>query len=201
MTTCLDIITRGYRMIGVVGRGEVATGSDAEDGMARLQSLILNLPGFLKNAAPWCDKTVATSYTAKIGQRITVPEDVVITLPRSISYGGNATLPLDLAKVQQIGGDTPGLWLFSATNASWKRADALTLNSDSPFGEEDTDGLAALFALNVADEYGEEIPARTAGLASQATASFRSRFKKCNAFYGCYDDYGFCQPAYCAEDY
>jgi hypothetical protein len=194
MTTCLDIIRRALRLSA--GETGTPTGSDAQDAMAALQSVILELPGFIHNAR-WREKAVSTAYTAYEGQRITVTSPGVVTLPTTIdtlSADYCAPLyypddwdpcvttrpPMDLARVQILGADVAnaGIWLYSATNGSWRRADGLTTAGDFPFGQEDEAGLAAQLAIHMVDEYGGEVSAATVQRANASKASLRSRFKK-----------------------
>lgn len=182
MSTATDIITRGLRMAGVTARGYVPAGLDAEDALQYLQSVVLGLPGFVHNGGTWREKAITSAADARESYRYTVTTPGAVTLPASITSCwscGCSRAPYDLAKVQIFGEDAenPGIWLYSATKAAWGRADALEIGSELPFGAEDDEGLAALLAVNISDEYGAQIGERVAGLAARATRSFRSRFK------------------------
>lgn len=176
MSTCNDIVRRALRAIGVVAAGKSPTGSDAQSGMEYLQSLILDLPGLLKNGR-WREVAVTGPYTAREGDRCTVSSPGVVTLPVTTC----ARPPHDLARVQILGAaDNAGLWIYIATKGAWGRLDALTIEDDMPFGAEDDAGLAAMLAVNMASEYGEEseLGQRTVAAAQTAARSFRARFKK-----------------------
>lgn len=181
MSTANDIVRRGLRLLGVLRAGQEPKGADAQDGLERLQSLILNLPGLLHNGR-WCEVAVTTAYTARESDRCTVTAPGVVTLPTTITNCGPTRPPLDLARVQIIGtsATNAGLWLYSATNGAWGQANALTLSSTMPFGAEDDEGLAAILAVNMAGEYGAEaeLSQRAVTLAKEATYSLRSRLKK-----------------------
>lgn len=180
MTTCNDLLRRAFRAIGVIAAGKSPTGANAETGLEYLQSLILDLPGLLKNAV-WCDVAVAAAYTAREGDRCTVTGSGAVTLPITTTCDGRARPPRDLARVQIIG-STPnaGLWVYSATKAAWANVNGLQISSESPFGAEDDEGLAFMLAVNMAAEYGAEgeLGQRTASIAQRAAHSFRSRFKR-----------------------
>jgi hypothetical protein len=182
MSKCRDIVRRALRLIGELTSGQEPTGPDAEDGVERLQGLILDLPGLIQNGQ-WHERAIAypTPYAAREGHRYTVTAPGSVVLPATITWDACHRPPHDLTKVQILGAaDNAGLWIYSATNGAWRQADALTINSDSPFGQEDDEGLAAQLAVNMADEYGETVALgpRTLSKAQQSTRSFRARFKK-----------------------
>lgn len=187
MSTCLDIVRRALRL--VAGETGVPTGIAAEDALQRLQSVILDLPGLLKNAT-WRDRFVSAAYVAKEGDRITVTAPGSVSLPTTVSIYGSQRLPMDCARVLILG-EAPnrGLWVYSASKGAWAKADGLEVNSDTPFGDEDDEGLAALLAVALVDEYGGEISAATVSTASAAKASLRSRLKKCAPRDHLHEDY------------
>lgn len=195
MSTTRDIIRRALRLIGVLASGQEPGGSDAADGLERLQSLILGLPGLVHNAH-WREVATHAAYVAKEGERITVTAPGAVTLPSIITWNPaldpfcdpsglewddctTARPPYDLARVQIIGQTPPnaGLWVYSASNAAWRRADGLKITSDCPFGVEDDGGLAAILAVDVVDEFGGQVGQRTLAVAQQSARSFRARFK------------------------
>jgi hypothetical protein len=181
MSTALDIVRRSLRAIGVLAAGKQPTGSDPADALERLQSVILGLPGLLHNGR-WREVATSASYTAKEGERISVTGAVTITLPSTITCVGATRPPLDLARVQILGASVTnaGLWVYSASKGSWGQADRLTISGELPFGAEDDAGLAALLAVDMASEYGDEaeLGQRTIATAQAAARSFRARFKK-----------------------
>lgn len=179
MSTMRDIVRRALRL--AAGETGVPTGADAQDAAQRLQSVILDIPGFIHNGSWRRDRYVTTGvYTARESDRIMVTAPGVVTLPAVITAYGYPCprQPLDLAKVQITGASNAGIWLYSATKAAWGRADGLTIESDIPFGPEDEDGLAAQLALALVDEFGGEVSAVTTAKSNQSKASLRSRFKK-----------------------
>ena len=177
MSTVLEIITRAARAMGVVRSGKVPTGADAEDLLQKLQDAINALP---RLRGRWTDVTLtsAAAYTAKDGERIhTSGYSATITLPATYVDANNVTQrQRDMSRVQIIGGAQAGLWIYSATNGTWARCDALVLSDESPFGPEDDLGLASLTAVSAADEYGAEVSALTVQRAADALNSFRTRF-------------------------
>lgn len=181
-STCNDVVRRGLRAMGAVSAGKVPAGVDADSGMEYLQSLILDLPGLLKDAR-WTEVAVAAAYTANEGDRCTVTGSGAVTLPTSYYDCRTASNrpPQDLARVHILGSvANAGLWIWSATRGSWARVDALTPSTDLPFGEEDVQGLAMLLAVNIAAEYGaeNELGQRNIAIANAQSKSFRSRLKR-----------------------
>lgn len=189
MSTCLDIVRRALRL--TEGETGVPTGLVAADSLQRLQSVILGLPGLLHNA-PWNDRfTENATVEARPGGRLHVGQATVVTLPTVMTVCGVQRAPSDCARVQIIGPGNPqaGIWIYSASKGAWGKATGLELTSESPFGDEDDEGLAALLAVALIDEYGGEVSAATVSTATAAKASLRSRLKKCAPTERCHRDY------------
>lgn len=189
-TTCQEIVNRAMRLIGVTGAGQAAVGHDATDAETHLRELVNELPGLFRG--PWTDviRTDSTAYTAKDQDRINCGTySPVITLPttrKDPDTGDTVAMP-DLSRVQVIGTTGGGvehakfgLWVFSASRASWSRADSLSLTSDSPFGKEDDAGLSALLAVALAPEFTDagEVPSVVVERAARQMRSFRARFRR-----------------------
>ena len=176
MATIIDIITRTARAMGIVRSGKVPAGADAEDLLQKLQDAINALP---RLRGRWTDVTLtsAAAYTAKDGERIhTSGYSATITLPTTYVDANNVTQrQRDMSRVQIIGGAQAGLWIYSASNGSWARCDALAVSDESPFGPEDDVGLASLTAVEAAPEYGAELGEITIQRAADALNSFRAR--------------------------
>ncbi len=186
MSTCLDIVRRALRLCA--GQAGEPGGSEGDDAMERLQSIITGLPGMLFNAN-WRSRSVSTPYTARPGDRITASVAATITFPTTWSVNGCTQAIPDLARIQIVGGN---LWLFSASKGVWGQADGLTLQSELPFGPEDDEGLACQLAVALVGEYGEDVSAATTEKARQSLASLRSRLKRASIRHDgdpCFTDY------------
>lgn len=178
MTTCLDVLTRAYRAMGVVSQGGVPSGADAEDGLEQLQDII-NLQ-VLRPTQPWTDVHLisAAAYTAGDGERInTGGYAATITLPTTyVDECGVLRQMPDLSRVQIIGGEQEGVYIYAASKGAWAQVDALALSDDCPFGQEDVRGLASMVAVAMVDEYGTEVSEITTGRALTQAQSFSARF-------------------------
>lgn len=178
MATVLEILTRSARALGVVRAGQAPTGNDAADLLQKMQDAVNGLP--LLRDGEWSDVTLtsAAAYEAEDGERVhTAGYAASITLPTTYTdEDGVEKRTRDLSRVQIIGGEQEGLWVYSASNGSWSQVDALELTSESPFGPEDSAGLAAIVAFMAGPEYGAPAEAPTVALAQSALNSFRARF-------------------------
>lgn len=186
-----DIIASAARMPAILASGEAFEGIEADDALEVLQSIILEHPGL--TGARWWDQfsPSGAAITAREGQRITVGAyDPVITLPTTTSYWGSTRAMPPLARIQVVGGtNKPGLWLWSS---EWRRADALTLDSLNPFGDDTNRGLAAQLAKAIAEEYGASIGPVLNATAMRSEKMIRARLYRAPAC-GWQDDYQFPQ--------
>jgi hypothetical protein len=177
VATCLDIIRRAK--LSAEGERDTAAGLDAELAMLRLQDTINELPLFLKGE--WEDVFPAAGLTvaAKDGQRIHAGATVTVTFPTSQTVSGATIAPYDLTRVHVVGASAQaGLWVYSRSNAAWRKANSLTVQDNCPFGLEDDKGLAALLAVALAGDAGSinELPPNVVADAVAQNASFRARF-------------------------
>lgn len=177
--TNLDVISRALRLLGVLSAGQVASDDDGADGLVALQDVVDTLP--LLRTGEWTEVllTSAAPYTARDGERIhtqghlaTIDLPTTFTDPRT----SQLTAQQDLSRVQIIGGEQAGLYIYSASLGAWSKVDGLEISGDCPFGPEDFKGLAALVAAAVADEQGQPLPPLVGGAAAQALSSFHARF-------------------------
>lgn len=184
MTTILDYAARAYRLLGVIRAGEVPSGDRGADALQHFRDLINDLPGLTKGAWVGTILTDASAYTAEDGERInTAGYDAVITLPETYEDALGQTVPSrDLSRVHIIGAGhaQEGLWIWAASKAAWARVDDLALSDDSPFGAEDDGGLAALLAISLAPEFGEQATLSSVVVerAARQMRSFRARFRR-----------------------
>lgn len=177
-----DIIATAFRKARIIASGETPAADEADDALAQLQSLILEHPGLI--GSHWRDTVLSSSaaITAKDGQRIiTSAYAPVVTFPTTVQ-GCCTTLQMrQFARVLVDGGDSIGLHIFSD---AWRRADALTLDSENPLGPETNNGLAAQLASRIGGDYGADVPAKVEQEAMRSERFIRSKFYRRPC--GCY---------------
>jgi hypothetical protein len=182
VTTLLDFANRAYRVLGVLGAGQVASGNKGEDALQQFQDLVNDMPGLRKGAWTGVIIDSDSAYTAEDGERIHCGAyNPTITLPTTYVDEAGITQPQrDMSRVQIIGGDQEGLWLYSASTGGWAQVDALALADDSPFGPEDDGGMVALLAVALAPEFGEQATLSSVVIerAGRQLRSFRARFRR-----------------------
>jgi hypothetical protein len=197
MATCLDIITRAYRLGGNLRDADQALEAvDASVGLTELQSLILALPGM----GHWKPVETAVAYTAGENERVrvTAAGATTITIPGTVSSdvevlfccneveviceGYDDRAPKDGARVQVsvVSGGATGeaTWFYCADLGEWKRADGLTLASVVPLNADMHLHLSAMLGLILAASEGLNAPPVTQALASDGMTKMRARYGK-----------------------
>lgn len=161
MATCRDIVALALRKLGVLGGGREprdADRTDAFDGLRSLYPSLLNVGAFgrLTDVVP-----VGLSYVAAEGVRVlrTGPTLVQVTLPEIINDGGYARPPRDCAVVaiQDEASDLVATWIYDGHSGNWLEVEALTIDSIAPLSSRDPQGLGALLATSIADQFGVEL--------------------------------------------
>ena len=179
-TTCLDVVRRAARLLGIVSSGAVPTGTDAATLLEYMQGVIDDLPALTRGE--WTDVVLdtATAYEANDGDRIILDGvDPAITLPSTWQDdNGDDVLQIDLARVNVIG---TGVYVWSSSRGAWALVTDLALSDSFPFGGEDVPGIAALIACAAADEYGAQLSPFTIERAAAQRHKMRSRFYRSTA--------------------
>lgn len=181
MATNLDIIKRAMKKIHVLASGAEPTSPQAADGMAALQSLIVELIG--QGSLGRLHDVLATSdYTARENERVRKSAGVTVTIPTTITpelepcggsydYGfraysvsgsGNRP-PRDRACIVVI--DSTGTetdYIYNAYKGAWAEVQDLGEQDAFPFAAYLEDGFAALLAERLADDYDQEVGKQTA---------------------------------------
>lgn len=173
MATCSAIIARALNMARIVAKGDEATAAESEDAMFVLLSIYQRLA----DTALATENTLyeTDDYEAEEGDRVFCTGTV--TLPTTID-DGEVRLPLDLAAVQYQDENTSSAWrTYISDKGTWARIDNLTEASDAPFADRNQEGLAALLATELAEEYGKEISL----MVTRKAARFQSQMQPKNA--------------------
>lgn len=174
MTTNLDIIKRAMKKLHVLAAGTNPSSAQAADGMEALQSLYVELIG--QGSLGRLNDVLATSaYTAREYDRIQAAHGIVVTLPATItpnmcSPGGDLPYdygfrecdptatsgsrpPRDRACVVVVQDNVAVYSVFRASTNAWVTINGLTLTSLFPFSDTLEDGIAALLAERLADNF------------------------------------------------
>lgn len=192
MATCSSIINRALRKIGRLGAARDARVNDAQDALDVLRGLYTSwvTSGALGRMA---DIVVSGDVTAGEGQRIVRPIGVAseVTLPETISsfatyppppYGSvwpytvlyegvdaNVRPPADGTAVSVVDQETgtASYWVYDGSLKLWAQIDTLALTDTAPMSSADPEGLAAVLALECADQFGADISPLTARAAGR----------------------------------
>jgi hypothetical protein len=180
--TCRDIITAAQRKLGIIRSGGNVSANDAADGMRSLVSLY---NGWVNGGAFGRVYSVPIStsgdYTAGPNQHINVLTDdaVNIELPATMDrlswcnwrpnrdYGWGLNVPFadsvnvppdkTVVRITDQFGPSRAVYIYDGYVQLWMRIDALGLNDEAPLSQRDADGLAAILAVRMSDEFGSEL--------------------------------------------
>jgi hypothetical protein len=153
MATCSDIIARALRMARIVAKGDEPTAEEESDGMEALLSIYQRLAHSALSTD--VERYETADYEPEEGERVYCTQTV--TLPTTID-DGEVRRPYDLAAIQYLDENTSSAWrTYISDKGTWTRIDNLTEASDAPFADRDQDGLAALLASEIAEEYGKQV--------------------------------------------
>jgi hypothetical protein len=177
-----DIITAAARKLGIVRSGGTVSANDAADGLRSLTSLY---NGWVNGGAFGRVYSVPIStsgdYTAGPNQHINVLTDeaVTIDLPAvmdtinwcnwrpgrdygwglNVPYADGVNVPPDktVVRITDQFGPSRAIYIYDGYVQLWMRIDALGLNDEAPLSQRDADGLAAILAVRMSDEFGSEL--------------------------------------------
>lgn len=190
MATCRATVNRALRKLGKLAAGREARDADATDVLESLRGLYRSLinSGTLGRGR----EVIPTSdYTANENERIfrnsdvtgaieiTLPELVRDTLGMPAEYGSRwvppaSTTDADLRPPRDgafvvisdaYSGETQE-YIYDGTLCRWFLLSDLTLDDTAPLSHRDPDGLAAMLASQIADEFGGDVLPATGRLAA-----------------------------------
>jgi len=200
MASCLSIINRSLRKLGVVGAGRDARTNDAQDALDALRGLY---GSWIASGAfgRLADVVVQSDFNAYENQRIVRPIGVTaeITLPDFVPmysqplpynlerdvYGGNYEAvdgnnrpPKDGAVIVIADQETGTIqnWIYDGIVKVWRQIDELGLADEAPISTADPEGLAAALAMEISDQFGAEVSGGTANQYRRFVAALTSRF-------------------------
>ena len=154
MATVREIITRALRRLRVLASGEVPTDAEANDALTVTQGI------FDKFASGGMFGRVGDLLPgADAGSQVIAWDEVDgIELPARIQTCGGVQMPRDLALAELADETTnePRRYLYDARRAAWQRIDSLTLDDFCPLSSRSAEGVAAVVAMAIADEFGAQ---------------------------------------------
>ncbi len=116
------------------------------------------------------------------GTTITITDlgggDVEVDVAASQPIGPCVTSPKDGAPVistDRVGGQI-GSWIYDGTLKRWQSIDGLTLDAEAPRSQANPEGLAAVLAMEIADQFGVDVSPMTMRQASIFNQQLTSRF-------------------------
>lgn len=179
MATCRDITKGALRKIGKLGAGREPRAADASDALEALQGLyrsLINSGAFGRLR----DVTPLTDYVAGENERIfrTTADTLTITLPELVDDDGASYSPLDCSVViiSDVFSGVTTEFIYDANQHVWRSLYDLTDDSNAPLSARDAEGLKALLALQIVDEYGGTLGPATARQAGIFQSSLINRF-------------------------
>lgn len=155
------LITRALKKLKVLAAGENPSDGETQDCLQYVLDYYKSACAFGVNGAK-IDKYIEADYTASDeNERLTLANDtIVITLPNYITISNDTKRPIKdgaMTVVNVIGQGIKNIYIYDAHLAKWIDINALTLDSDALYSERLGNGLVALIARLIADEFGVEL--------------------------------------------
>lgn len=179
MATCRATIKRTLRKLGKLAAGREARSEDATDALESLKGLYRSLInsgafGRLNDVVPTAD------YIAGSNERVFRYNDDVlsISIPALVDAGGENLPPIDCSVIVIVDAHSGATqeYIYDAHLRQWSSIGDLELDSYAPLSHRDPDGLSAMLAMQIADEYGGDISAATGRLAAAFQSTLTHRF-------------------------
>jgi hypothetical protein len=183
-TTVRDVCTKAFRKLGVLRAGGEMRAADAEDARASLQSFYLEC---ISKGSFGRVQDIAFSrsgtFTSGTNQHIIVvtEDEVQIDLPSTLpadcwwnwkpwrDYGWGLNIPMggdpsvavprdrSVVSVTSQYSDIRATYIYDGTAQRWMRVDVLELNDEAPLSARGADGLAAVLAIRLSEEFGSSL--------------------------------------------
>ena len=167
MATCLATILRAFRMARIVAVGDEPNAHELDEGMAALASIYDRLADTALSAFDEIYET--DDYTPSPNERVYCTG--AVTLPDLTE--DDERIP-DLACISYCDETTDGDWRsYVSDRGTWVRLDSLTQDSEAPLSNRNEDGLAALVAVELAEQFGAQIGPVTAQKARRFQAQLQ----------------------------
>lgn len=194
-----DVVKGALRKLGVLASGREARPVDRDDTMEALKGLYRQLInggafGRLADVVPVADYTTCGNVRVFRGSDVS---ELAITLPETVNncnywcdqriYGScwcpdnvirrDVTTPRDCTVVSisdAVTGETYD-FIYDGQIKTWQGLYDLTLEDRAPLAQRDPQGLMALLALQIGDDFGAQVGPTTARLAGNFSQSLATR--------------------------
>lgn len=176
---CRGIVSGALRKSGVLAAGREARSPDLNDTFEALKGLYRQLVndgtfGRLSDVVP------ITNYVAGENQRIfrNTASVETITFPELVTTDCGDLPPLDLSVIVIVDAfsEIGGTYIYDVPTRKWVNVSDLTLDDEAPLSSRDPEGLKALLATQIIDEYGNQLGAATVRQAAGFQSSLTNRF-------------------------
>ena len=166
----LSIIKRALRRLGVLASGTEPTADEAADALECLQGILLR--SIAEGALGTLTDVIATDdMVATENSRILLNDVLVdeISLPETVTENGTERPPRDssVVVITDTFTDQTVTYIYDGDEGEWLSVETMTLTSKVPLSLRDIIGLSAYLAVEIADEYGQDVSETTAIAASR----------------------------------
>ncbi|UZK70759.1 hypothetical protein OKW76_06985 [Sphingomonas sp. S1-29] len=157
---CSQIITTALRRLGILAAGQQPDESQIEDHLETLKALYLRWVndgtfGRLCDIIPLAD----TEHLASPMTRIAALDPTTVILPETIRCGGREATAVDGSVIVVVHRTTrqTATYIYDSASHDWRQIDHLQPTDFAPLAYRDPIGLACYLAIELSEEYGQEI--------------------------------------------
>lgn len=180
--TVQEIIDRALRMIRAKPAGRALLAAERDDGLVAYNAMLLGLfghqvggpvrpatlrDGVAEDGGVYAPQAMRTPASPVNGARFAVTGACTVTASTGSTIEGAAS----------VAATGPRSWFYRADTGNWVREAAQALTDQCLFPDDFHDGVAAMLALHVADEYDAQPSDTTVGHARQTARRLRASFR------------------------
>lgn len=186
--TVEQLISRALRMNGVKMTGEALTADEGQDGLLSAQLLYYDI---IDKGADLTDVRISTDYTAGENERVfnTIGTNIPIDLPEYIQdtsltpdADGNQYRPPADFSIVSLAGSPRQTHVYDATLGAWVKIEDMALTTTAPWSTQLGQGLSAMLAVVMANEYGLEAKPTTLALAADCRTRVNGKLQTGSVF-------------------
>ncbi|UZK69598.1 hypothetical protein OKW76_00465 [Sphingomonas sp. S1-29] len=157
---CSQIITNALRRLGILAAGELPDPQQIEDHLETLKHLYLR---WINDGTFGRLSDVLTfenvEHVARPMTRIVALDPATVILPETIRDCGRETVPYDGSVIVVVHRTTrqTATYIYDSSSHDWRQIDHLQATDFAPLAYRDPIGLACYLAIELADEYAQEV--------------------------------------------